>query len=214
MPHRARGVSAGAKLLVQLVKPLFEHLAKRRDAFPVDPPGAVVGFDAFPRDLQVLPLVDFVDERVNLPRPCRVDPVRESPRPMMFGSFAQGTFHLTDVAHLTFCLFPTVFAGRLPRLTPPPFSGRVAFATLLVLLGRPTTPRTPFPPSLALIGSLPSVPPEGPESPPGVTLRSSVPCRPQTPWCGGLNENAFASIVQARPCPTFGRPVRPWSSLH
>src|SRR5689334_22318147 len=26
--------------------------------------------------------------------------------------------------------------------------------------------------------------------------------------------NAFASIVQARPCPTFGRPVRPWGSPH
>jgi len=58
------------------------------------------------------------------------------------------------------------------------------------------------------------VPPEDPESPPGVTLRSSVPCRPQTPWCGGWMRNAFASIVQARPCPTFGRPVRPWGSPH
>jgi hypothetical protein len=27
-----------------------------------------------------------------------------------------------------------------------------------------------------------------------------------------VNENAFASIVQARPCPTFGRPVRHWGS--
>jgi hypothetical protein len=25
-----------------------------------------------------------------------------------------------------------------------------------------------------------------------------------------VNENAFASIVQARPCPTFGRPVHLW----
>ena len=29
-----------------------------------------------------------------------------------------------------------------------------------------------------------------------------------------VNENAFASIVQARPCPTFGRPVHPWGSPH
>jgi len=29
-----------------------------------------------------------------------------------------------------------------------------------------------------------------------------------------VNENAFASIVQARPCPTFGRPVHLRSSLH
>ena len=27
-------------------------------------------------------------------------------------------------------------------------------------------------------------------------------------------ENAFAPIVRARPCPTFGRPVRPWGSPH
>jgi hypothetical protein len=25
-----------------------------------------------------------------------------------------------------------------------------------------------------------------------------------------VDENAFASVVQARPCPTFGRPVRHW----
>jgi hypothetical protein len=36
---------------------------------------------------------------------------------MMFGSFAYGTFHLTGLAHLAFCLSPTVFAGRLPRHT-------------------------------------------------------------------------------------------------
>src|SRR5215469_17135318 len=29
-----------------------------------------------------------------------------------------------------------------------------------------------------------------------------------------LNENAFASEVQARPCPTFGRPVHRRGSLH
>ena len=29
-----------------------------------------------------------------------------------------------------------------------------------------------------------------------------------------VNENAFAFIVQARPCPTFGRPVHPWGSPH
>lgn len=49
-----------------------------------------------------------------------------------------------------------------------------------------------------------------PTSSPGVTLRSSVPCRPQTPWCDGWMSDAFASIVQARPCPIFGRPVHQW----
>ena len=48
-------------------------------------------------------------------------------------------------------------------------------------------------------------------SPPGVTLTSSGPCRPHTPWYDGWMSNAFASIVQARPCPIFGRPVHLWA---
>jgi hypothetical protein len=56
------------------------------------------------------------------------------------------------------------------------------------------------------------VPPGDLASPPEVTRCSSVPCRPQTPWCGWVNENAFATILQARPCPTFGRPVHHWVS--
>ena len=43
---------------------------------------------------------------------------------------------------------------------------------------------------------------------PWVATPSSIPCRPHTPWFDGWTENAFASIVQARPCPIFGRPVR------
>jgi hypothetical protein len=86
--------------------------------------------------------------------------------------------------------------------------GHEAFATLEVLFGRPTTRRAPLPTSLTLIGSLLPVPPGSSTSPPGVTSWSSVPCRPQTPWYGGWMRDAFASIVQARPCPTFGRPVR------
>ena len=66
---------------------------------------------------EALPLADFVDERVNLPRPRWIDPVHEFPRSMMFGSFAKGTVHLIGLAHLAFCLSPTVFAGRLPRHT-------------------------------------------------------------------------------------------------
>src|SRR5437899_5718351 len=38
----------------------------------------------------------------------------------MFGSFAQGTFHLTGLAPLAFCLSSTVFAGWLPRPTRSP----------------------------------------------------------------------------------------------
>ena len=39
--------------------------------------------------------------------------------------------------------------------------------------------------ALRLIGSLAPAPPGDRASSPGVTHGSSVPCRPQTPWCGG-----------------------------
>src|SRR5215472_5533580 len=118
----AVSTGSSAKLLVQSGETLFEPFAKRLDAFTVNPTGPVIGFDTLPRDLQVLPLVDLVDERVNLPRPRRIDPVCESPRSLMFGSFTEGTVHLTGLAHLAFCLSPTVFAGRLPRHTLSPGS--------------------------------------------------------------------------------------------
>ena len=43
--------------------------------------------------------------------------------------------------------------------------------------------------------------------PPWVTHDSSPPCRPHTPWFDREEPCAFASIVQARPYPIFGRPV-------
>jgi hypothetical protein len=47
-------------------------------------------------------------------------------------------------------------------------------------------------------------------SSPGVTYQSSVPCYPHTPWFDGWMRFAFASILQTRPCPIFGRPVHLW----
>ena len=78
----------------------------------------------------------------------------------------------------------------------------MAFATFQVLLSRPSTDRASLATSLPLIGPLTPVPPRDSASPPEVARCSSVPCRPQTPWWW-VNENAFASIVRARPCPTW-----------
>src|SRR6516225_3658684 len=108
---------------------LFEPFAKRLDAFTVNPPSPLLGFDTLPRDLQVLPLVDFVDERVNLPRPRRIDPVCESPQSMMFGSFAEGTVHLTGLTHLAFCLSQPSSPAAFPDTRCRQVSGRVAFTT-------------------------------------------------------------------------------------
>ena len=84
------------------------------------------------------------------------------------------------------CLVPTVFAGRLPQPTrlPPP-DGHAAFTALQVLFGRPTPRRASLPTSLSLIGSVAAAPPADPPRSPRVTHWSSIPCRPQTPWCGG-----------------------------
>ena len=53
------------------------------------------------------------------------------------------------------------------------------------LFGSPTTDRASLTTSLLLIGSLTPVSLGDPASSPEVTRCSSVPCRPQTPWCGG-----------------------------
>jgi hypothetical protein len=63
--------------------------------------------------------------------------------------------------------------------------GHVTFITLQVLWGSPTTNRASLAISLALIGLLTPVLPGDSASSPEVTRCSSVPCRPQTPWCGG-----------------------------
>ena len=107
------------------------------------------------------------------------------------------------------CPVPTVFAGRLPQPTrlPPP-DGHAAFTALQVLFGRPTPRRASLPTSLSLIGSVAAAPPADPPRSPRVTHWSSIPCRPANTLVRWVDEIAFASVVQARPCPTFGRPVR------
>jgi len=94
--------------------------------------------------------------------------------------------HLFVVTHLASSFFPTVFAGCLPRPTSDRRSlGHAAFAAFVVLHSRPSTDRALLAISLTLIGLLTPVPPGDSVSPPEVTRWSSVPCRPQSPWCGG-----------------------------
>ena len=94
--------------------------------------------------------------------------------------------HLLAVTPLAFSLFPTVFAGCLPRSTSDRrLLDHTAFTVFLVLHSRPSTGRASLAPSLSLIGPLTLVPPRDSVSPPEVTRCSSVPCRPQSPWYGG-----------------------------
>src|SRR5262249_55491942 len=85
---RLGSVTVGSKLLMQSGEALFEPFAERFDALTVNSSSPMIGSDALPGDLQVLPLVHLVNQRVDLPRPRRIDPVRESPRSVMSGSFA------------------------------------------------------------------------------------------------------------------------------
>src|SRR6202521_5533952 len=144
-----------------------------------------------------------------------VDPVCQSPRTTMYGYFTHGTDAPCRPCSSGYLSLP----NRLRRLPSPAHfrrrsPGHAAFTALEVLHSHPFTDRASLATSLSLIGLLTPVPTGDSASPPEVTHCSSIPCRPQTPWCGGVNESAFAFIVQARPCPTFGRPVHLRGSPH
>src|SRR5215469_13414414 len=102
---------------------------------------------------------------------CRVDPVGQSPRMLMYGSFPHGTVppqHLYSSRLLSLPSnlrrSPSPIHSRLPLSRSPGF--RLAFGTI-----RPSddslrvTSHFAFP----LIGSLTTAPPVDPASPPGVT---------------------------------------------
>src|SRR5450755_368010 len=109
---------------------------------------------------------------MGLPRPRRIDPVRQSPRSLMFGFFAHGTVHLNHLNSLVFCLAPTVIVRppspshsarrssrslRLLRLGAA-HPGHAAFTALhRYHSGGPTTGPASLPFSLPLIGSLTAV---------------------------------------------------------
>ena len=78
------------------------------------------------------------------------------------------------------------------------------FWVVKVISGSPT-PRTASP-SISELPYSPAYLSDNTGSP-RVTRLSSLPYRLQTPWYDGWISNAFAPIVQARPCPIFGWPV-------
>src|SRR5947207_15823949 len=103
---------------------------------------------------------------------------------MMYGFFAKRTD--PPSSSLLFGCPPLPSCLRLPPS--PTHSGRrslghVTFITLQVLFGSPTTDRASLTTSLLLIGPLTPVLPGDSASSPEVTRCSSVPSRPQSPWC-------------------------------
>ena len=124
--------------------------------------------------------------RVDPLRARQVDPGHQYPQTMMYGFFATRT----DPPHR---LYSSGFPSRPSCPRPPPSPthsgrrslGRAVLAALQVLHSGPSTDRASLATSLPLIGLLTPVPPGDSVSPPEVTRCSSVPCHPQTPWCGG-----------------------------
>ena len=144
---------------------------------------------------------------MDLPCSCRVKPVRQSPRLVMIGFFTQGTCPHHQPYSLAFQSFPTASANRLPQPTRLPFSGHAAFTALMVLFGCPTTRKTSLPTSLFAY----RVTYSGATQKPCEFSWGHVQIFRTVPSAHTLvrweDENAFASIVQARPDPIFGRPV-------
>jgi hypothetical protein len=108
------------------------------------------------------------------------------PQTMMYGFFAKRT----DPPHHPYSADYPSLPSYL-RLPPSPTHssrrslGHTAFAALKVIFGSPTTDRASLATSLPLIGSLTPLLSGDSASSPEVTHCSSVPCRPQSPWCGG-----------------------------
>src|SRR5664279_1785834 len=121
---------------------------------------------------------------MDLLRTRRVEPVCQSPRTTMYGYFTHGTDPPCRPYSSGFLSLP----NRLRRLPSPAHfrrrsPGHAPFTALLLIHSRPSTYRASLAISLSLIGLLTLMPPRDPVSPPEVTRCSSVPCRPQTPWC-------------------------------
>src|ERR1700691_2222873 len=115
----------------------------------------------------------------------RIDPVHQSPGTRMYGYFTHGTDPPPRPYSSGFLSLPNRLRRLPSRPTSAAVSGHAAFTALVVLHSRPSTDRASLATSLSLIGLLTPVPPGDSASPPEVTHRSSVPCHPQTPWCGG-----------------------------
>src|SRR5215470_17945118 len=124
---------------------------------------------------------------MNLLGTCWINPVRQSPRTPMYGSFSQRNCSSSAAYSLAFCFCPTFFVcSPSPAHSRRRLLGHESFPSLQVLLGSPTTDAAlhrhfACAYRLAYAGDQPATP----SVPPEVTRCSSIPCRPQTPWCGG-----------------------------
>jgi hypothetical protein len=139
--------------------------------------------------------------------PPRVDPIYQSPRTRTYRYFTHGTdppsppfliWFLLSSRSSSSAAFPNPFRCRLLGHRLSPASGTTQQSDY----GQSTASHFAY--AYRVTSSRAT---EDSASPPEVTRHSSVPCRPQSPCFWWVHENAFASLQQARPYPTFGRPV-------
>ena len=112
------------------------------------------------------------------------------------------------LAFLTFRLDPTTIVNRLPRITRPPIPRSHGFHR-----ASGTIRLSDYSPGIAShFASAYRVPYSGATRKPCKSSWGHTPIFHTVPPANTLvrwvDESAFASIVQTRPCPTFGRPVR------
>ena len=132
----------------------------------------------------------------------------------MYGYFTHGTDPPPHLYSLTYSLFPTPFADRLPQPTRLPIPRSHDFHR-----ASSTSRSSDYWHSivrhfaLAYRLTFPGATPGLRQSSRGHALffRTVPSANTLVRW---VNENAFASILQARPCPTFGRPVHPRGRPH
>ena len=140
--------------------------------------------------------------------PGRVEPVRQSPRTIAYGSFTHGTDpHHRPYSSGVLVSSPTTSAGRLPQPTRLPIARSRGFHPASGTI-RPSddSPSVASHFAFAYRVAYPGATREPCESSWGHAqiFRTVPPANTLVRW---VDENAFAPIVRARPCPTFGRPV-------
>src|SRR5215472_10485957 len=91
LPYRLRLVGVPFQLALQPLQLLIQLRGKPFQTLPIHASSAPISLYFLPGHLQVLPLIHFVHQRVDLPCTCWVEPVRQSPRTGMYGYFTHRT---------------------------------------------------------------------------------------------------------------------------
>src|SRR3954447_17061138 len=206
--HRQGLIGVALEFLMESVQLLVEHLLEIPQGLPIDATGPSVALDPKPGILQIPSLVNLVHQRMDLLVPGRVEPVRQSPRAIAYGSFTHGTdphdrpYSSGIVPRADHLCRPPSPAHSAADRSVTGLSPRLWYYSAVRRLARHRSPLRLPAYRVADPGAT-----RGPdESSWGhVSIFRTVPSA--NTLIRRVDENAFAPIVRARPCPAFGRPV-------